>query len=65
MNGTPASLVNANTLANPDIKWETTTMLDVGVDVTLLLETQHHGRLVPARTRRHPDEHSTFRPAWV
>ena len=35
MNGTPASLVTLNTLANPDIKWETTTMLDVGVDVTL------------------------------
>ena len=35
MNGTPASLVTLNTLANPDIKWETRTMLDVGVDVTL------------------------------
>ena len=35
MNGTPASLVTLNTLANPDIKWETTTMLDVGVDFSL------------------------------
>ena len=35
MNDNIYSLVTLNTLANPDIKWETTTMLDVGVDVTL------------------------------
>ena len=35
MNGTPMSLVTLNTLANPDIRWETTTMLDIGIDVSL------------------------------
>lgn len=28
-------LVTLNTMANPNIKWETTTMVDVGLDVTL------------------------------
>lgn len=28
-------LVTLNTMANPDIRWETTTMVDVGLDVTL------------------------------
>lgn len=35
MNDNIYSLVTLNTLANPDIKWETTTMLDVGVDFSL------------------------------
>lgn len=35
MNDNLYSLVTLNTLANPDIKWETTTMFDVGADITL------------------------------
>ena len=35
MNDNIYSLVTLNTLANPDIKWETTTMLDIGVDISL------------------------------
>ncbi len=36
MNDNIYSLTTLNTLANEDIKWETTTVIDVGVDVTLL-----------------------------
>ena len=36
MNGNIYPIVTLNTLANPDIKWETTTMLDVGIDISLI-----------------------------
>lgn len=35
MNDIIYPLVTLNTLANPDIKWETTTMFDVGIDMSL------------------------------
>lgn len=35
MNDNINSIVTLNTMANPDIKWETTTMVDVGFDVSL------------------------------
>ena len=35
MNDNIYPLVTLNTMANPDIKWETTTITDIGVDVTL------------------------------
>ncbi|WP_418983732.1 SusC/RagA family TonB-linked outer membrane protein [Alistipes sp.] len=35
MNDHINSIVTLNTMANPDIKWETTTMVDVGLDLTL------------------------------
>ena len=36
MNDNIYSLVTLNTLANPDIKWETTSMVDVGIDLSLI-----------------------------
>ncbi|MFQ7501960.1 MAG: hypothetical protein ACLRMJ_00260 [Alistipes finegoldii] len=50
MNDNIYSLVTLNTLANPDIKWETTTMLDVGVDFSL--STSSTSR--PTGTARRP-----------
>ena len=35
MNDNIYPLVTLNTMANPDIKWETTTITDIGVDLTL------------------------------